>query len=131
MPKSTLFVCQSCHSNPDRPKDQPTDGTLLLNQLKTSASNPLQSEHLNIQAVGCLWTCGQPCSAAFSAPDKPTYLFTNLLPDTAATALLQFSQLYCDSNTGDIPWKQFPEALQSASIAKIPAVERSRLGSWI
>jgi predicted metal-binding protein len=27
------------------------------------------------------------------------------------------------TTTGDIPWKHFPAVLQSASIAKIPAVE--------
>jgi predicted metal-binding protein len=39
-----------------------------------------------------------------------------------APALLEFGKRYLNSNTGDIPWKEFPEALQSASIAKIPAV---------
>ncbi|NJK54033.1 MAG: hypothetical protein HC936_16915 [Leptolyngbyaceae cyanobacterium SU_3_3] len=35
MPKPTLFVCQSCHrSSEERLKDQPADGTQLLNQLK-------------------------------------------------------------------------------------------------
>jgi predicted metal-binding protein len=53
---------------------------------------------------------------------KPTYLFTNLSTDDAATALLQFGKLYLDSTTGDIPGQQFPEVLQSVSIAKIPAV---------
>jgi len=43
--------------------------------------------------------------------------------DQTAPALLEFGKRYLDSNTGDIPWKQFPEALQSARIAKIPAVE--------
>ncbi len=32
MPKHTLFVCQSCHSSEDRPKDQPADGARLLEQ---------------------------------------------------------------------------------------------------
>jgi predicted metal-binding protein len=57
-----------------------------------------------------------------SAPNKPTYLFTTLPTDETAPALLQFGHLYLNSTTGDIPWKQFPEALQSATIAKIPAV---------
>jgi predicted metal-binding protein len=62
------------------------------------------------------------CGCPFSAPDKPTYLFTTLPTDATALALLQFGKCYLDSKTGDIPWKQFPEALQSVSIAKIPAV---------
>jgi predicted metal-binding protein len=118
MSKSTLFICKSCHHSEKRPEDQPADGTLLLDQISTLAA---ERSDLEIQAVGCLWTCGQPCSAAFSHTHKPTYLFTNL-PTEAATPLLEFGKLYSDSNTGDIPWKQFPEVLQTASIAKIPVV---------
>jgi predicted metal-binding protein len=38
------------------------------------------------------------------------------------TALIEFGKRYLDSKTGDIPWKHFPEALQSVSITRIPAV---------
>ncbi len=88
----------------------------------------MQSDCLEVQAVGCLWTCGEPCAVAFSAPHKPTYLFTALPTAEAAPALLEFSRIYADNPTGDVPWKQFPEVFQSVSfesvsIAKIPAVE--------
>jgi predicted metal-binding protein len=125
MPKYTLFVCQSCHRSSEKShKDQPTDGERLLAQLNSLFTEP--SNELEIQPVGWLWTCDKPCAAAFSAPTKPTYLFTTLPTDETAPALLRFGNLYLNSNTGDIPWKQFPEVLQSASIAKISA---SRLGT--
>jgi predicted metal-binding protein len=124
MPKHTLFVCQSCHRSEERPEDQPADGAQLLEQLNTLASEQFQSEDFVIQPVACLWTCGQPCAAAFSAPHKPTYLFTGLSTDGTAAALLQFGKLYRDRKTGNVPWEQFPEALQSANVAKVPAVRR-------
>jgi predicted metal-binding protein len=121
MPKHVLFVCQSCrHSSEKRPEDQPADGTRLLEQLNTLGTEHIQSNEFEIQPVGCLWTCDRPCTVAFSALNKPTYLLTALSTAESAPALLKFGQLYADSPTGDIPWKQFPEALQSVSIAKIP-----------
>jgi predicted metal-binding protein len=96
----------------------------LLKQLNTLVAERLQSDEFGIQPVACLWTCGQPCAVAFSAPHKPTYLFTNLPTDETASALLQFGKLYRDRKTGNVPWEQFPEALQSVSVAKIPAVGR-------
>ncbi|XPM58232.2 MAG: DUF1636 family protein [Leptolyngbya sp. IPPAS B-1204] len=124
MPKHTLFICQSCHhSSEERPENQPADGTRLLEQLNTLGAEHIQSSEFEIQPVGCLWTCDKPCAVAFSAPHKSTYLFTTLPTDETAPALLQFGKRYLDSNTGDIPWKQFPEALQSVSIAKIPAID--------
>ncbi|MBE9180607.1 DUF1636 domain-containing protein [Oculatella sp. LEGE 06141] len=122
MPKHTLFICQSCHSSEERAEHQPADGARLLKQLNTLTAEQLQSAHFEIQPVGCLWTCDRPCAVAFSAPHKPTYLFTTLPTDETAPALLEFGKLYLNSKTGDIPWKQFPEMLQSVSTAKIPAV---------
>ncbi|MEP0957614.1 DUF1636 domain-containing protein [Leptolyngbya sp. FACHB-1515] len=76
---------------------------------------------LEIQAVGCLWTCSHPCAVAFSATNKLTYLFTDV-PPSEAEALLKFGELYLASENGTIAWKLFPEVLQSTTIAKIPPV---------
>lgn len=126
MLKHTLFVCQSCHrSSEERPEHQPADGAQLLKQLNTLTAEQFQADEFDIQPVACLWACGQPCAVAFSAPHKPTYLFTTLPTDETAAALLQFGKLYRDRKTGNVPWEQFPEALKSVSVAKIPAVRRA------
>jgi predicted metal-binding protein len=117
MSQHALFVCQSCHSSEDRPDHQPADGTVLLEQLCQSSQLP---DDFVIQSVGCLWTCDRPCSVAFSAPQKPTYLFTDIPIDAAA--LLEFGHLYHASNSGYVSPRRFPEVLQTASIAKIPGI---------
>ncbi|MEA5451757.1 DUF1636 domain-containing protein [Leptolyngbya sp. CCNP1308] len=124
MAKVSLFVCQSCRqSSAKQYADQPTDGTQLLDQLNLISIEKIQSNNLEVKPVSCLWVCDRPCAVAFSAPTKPTYLFTTLPTDETAPALLQFSHLYLNSTTGDIPWKQFPAVLQSTNIAKIPPAE--------
>jgi len=126
MTKHTLFVCQSCHHSEERPEHQPADGARLLEQINTLSTDRSQSDDFVIQPVNCLWTCDKPCAVAFSVPHKPTYLFTNLPTGEAAAALLEFANLYRDRKTGNVPWKEFPKALQEASIAKIP-VESKRV----
>ncbi|MBW4653084.1 MAG: DUF1636 domain-containing protein [Kaiparowitsia implicata GSE-PSE-MK54-09C] len=122
MSKHLLFVCKSCNAKSDQDQTAgPSEGIKLLNQLQTQHQVQPYPADLDIREVGCLWTCSQPCAVAFSAPGKATYLFTQV-PATAAPALLTFGTLYRDSKDGTIPWKQFPEVLQSASVAKIPAV---------
>jgi predicted metal-binding protein len=80
MLKHTLFVCQSCHhSSEEHPKDQPTDGDCLLEQLKILHTKQPQSADFEIQPTGCLWTCEKPCADAFSAPHKPSSLFINFV----------------------------------------------------
>ncbi|NJK28644.1 MAG: DUF1636 domain-containing protein [Acaryochloridaceae cyanobacterium CSU_3_4] len=107
----TLFVCKSCSAvfDHEAADDLAEGNQLLLKLLEVQQANPMH-QNLMVEPVGCLWTCDRPCAIAFSAPHKATYLFTNV-PTTAASALLQFGELYRTSKTGDIPWKQFPEIL--------------------
>ncbi|PIG94707.1 DUF1636 domain-containing protein [Gloeocapsopsis sp. IPPAS B-1203] len=122
MSKHILFVCKSCNSvHSDGIDYEKVEGAVLLNQLLHLHQDWSHQDELEIHPVGCLWTCSSPCSVAFSAPDKATYLFTKA-PSTEAEALLQFGQLYLTSKDGNIPWKQFPEVLQSAEVAKIPSL---------
>lgn len=122
MSKHILFVCKSCNSvHSDGIDYEKAEGTVLLNQLLNLYQNWSHQDELDIHPIGCLWTCSRPCSVAFSGTNKATYLFTKV-PAAAAAALLQFSQLYLASQDGNIPWKQFPEVLQSAEVAKIPSV---------
>ncbi|NJR40768.1 MAG: DUF1636 family protein [Leptolyngbyaceae cyanobacterium CSU_1_4] len=124
MSNHILFICKSC--NPESEQEHtadPSDGSKLLNQVQTLYQTWSRRDELEIQSVGCLWTCSHPCAVAFSASDKATYLFTNVFSNEA-NALLQFGELYLNSDGGDIPWKQFPEVLQSSEVAKIPPVLR-------
>jgi len=119
--KHILFVCESCNSvHSDDVNHEKSEGATLLNQLHHLHQNGAHQDELEIKPVGCLWTCDHPCSVAFSAPAKATYLLTNV-PAAEAEALLQFGTLYHHSKDGNIPWKQFPEALQSTEVAKIPS----------
>jgi len=124
MPKHTLFVCKSCHrSSEERPENQLLDGSRLLDQLNTLFPEQLKSDELEIKPVECLWACDRGCVVAVKSPDKPTYLFVDLPLDKSATALLEFVNLYIESAKGAIPWKKFPELLQSAVFAQIPPVD--------
>ncbi len=123
MSKPILFICQSCRlsdHNDDNTDNHPSDGAVLLNQLLTLHQQWSRQSELEIQPVGCLWTCRQPCAVALQSADKCTYLFTHLPPSESAEALMQFSELYLDSKDGNVPWKQIPDVLKTETIARIP-----------
>jgi predicted metal-binding protein len=125
IPKPTLFVCKSCHrSSEERPKNQPADGSILLDKLNSLCGEKFISDELEIKPVKCLWACSQGCVVAVSSHDKPTYLFVNLPPEESPTALLEFMQLYIKSRKGSVAWKRLPELLQSAIFAQIPLVSK-------
>ncbi len=124
MSKPVLFVCKSCNAgaNPDL---EPSLGSCLLNRLQE-----LNQDRCEIRAEECLWMCQQACVAAISASDyaprslrdRPTYLFTDLPLQDSAEALLEFAELYRDAKSKTIPFKTFPQVLQSVTIARIPPI---------
>lgn len=102
----------------ERSEGQPADAAVLLEQVKTQ----IHSNEIHVQPVACLWDCDRACVVAFSAPNKPTYLFSTIDRD-CANALVEFGECYAQSKTGNIPYKQFPKQLQGVAIAKIPNVK--------
>jgi predicted metal-binding protein len=123
MPKHILFVCQSCHrSSEELAENQPSDGSILLDQINSLCNQNFSSEQLEIKPVECLWACSQGCVVSVSSSNKPTYLFVNLPLQESPTALLEFLQLYIRSRKGNIAWKKFPKLLQDAMFAQIPPV---------
>lgn len=124
--KTTLFVCESCRvANPET-SDGPAEGTKLFQHLLDTHEVGAPLFELEIQATGCLWTCDHPCAIALSSPDKSTYVLAKISVaegfEKTAEAILHLSQLYSDSKDGTIPWKQFPEVLQTEIVARIPPI---------
>lgn len=125
MTKPTLFVCKSCSvsiAHDDVEDDTITEGVLLLNQLQQLNQDKSENNKLNVQAVGCLWTCDRPCSATFACPEKYTYHFVDLPVESIADALLQFSQLYKQSEDGYVLPAKMPESLRSRLLVRVPPV---------
>lgn len=121
MSSTTLLICKSCHrSAKELPEGARSDGTLLLEQLQ--ASDLTASTSIQLHPVNCLWVCDHGCAAAFRCADKATYLFSDLPVEGSADALREFAKLYANSKKGHIPWEQFPTIVQTATIAKIPAL---------
>lgn len=119
MTKPILFVCKSCRLSEQDDDHNPAEGALLLNQLLILHQNWSRQAELEIQSVGCLWTCRQACAVALQCANKSTYLFTHLSPESAE-ALIRFGELYLDSEQGTIPWAQIPAVLKTETIARIP-----------
>ncbi|NJK51704.1 MAG: DUF1636 domain-containing protein [Leptolyngbyaceae cyanobacterium SU_3_3] len=117
MTQPTLFICQSCCLSEDHPEGQPADGAVLLEQIKVHQAE--SSSEIRVQPVACLWACGSPCVVAFTAPNKPTYLFSKL-PTKSASNLIEFAEKYTQSKTGNVSYKQFPEQLKEVAISKVP-----------
>ncbi|MBE9005513.1 DUF1636 domain-containing protein [Fortiea sp. LEGE XX443] len=118
----TLFVCKSCSTvlSHDEADDRAEGNQLLLKLLEAQKNNSTYSS-LNIDSVGCLWSCVSKysCAATLVCPQKYTYHFVDLLQENV-TDLLQFSQLYQESQDGYVLPAKIPGTLRSHLLVRIP-----------
>ena len=77
---------------------------------------------MDIQAVGCLWTCDRPCSVTFACPGKYTYHFVDLNLKNSVTELQQFGELYTTSPDGYVKPPKMPGELRSRLLVRVPPV---------
>jgi predicted metal-binding protein len=116
----TLFVCTSCSAvlSHEEADERAEGNQLLLKLLEVQKNNPIDS-NINIQSVGCLWTCNRSCVATFVCLQKYTYQFVDLTEESIAD-LLQFSQMYQESKDGYVVPPKLPGKLRSHLLVRIP-----------
>ena len=144
---TTIFVCTTCRSAGQslEPKEERA-GFRLFEALslgaRTSGSAAatglqLAQDELHAQErtgrsaltefalvpVECLSVCKRPCTVAFAAPGKWTYVYGDLPDETSALTILAGAKLYAEAPDGLIPWKQRPDALKKGVVARIPPLE--------
>ncbi|PSO49707.1 MAG: hypothetical protein BRC33_05850 [Cyanobacteria bacterium SW_9_44_58] len=122
MSENIFFICESCRLNTANSNDEESQlaGTILLNQLKAEHQNWSLKNEFEIQGVGCLCACDQPCVFALAGTNKPTYLFAGLPAEGIATDILTLGEFYRDRANGLVPNYKLSEILQTARIARIP-----------
>jgi len=124
MKQATLFICEGCTFNSEESKPEDiTGGKYLLNQLQELWGDWSRQEELIIKPVGCLCICDRACACAISATHKPTFLFGDIPPENRASAILEMSELYLDSENGYVPLYKLPKVLQPARLARIPPLQ--------
>lgn len=125
MTKHTLLVCKSCSAtiaHDDVENDTITEGILLLQKLQELHQDEFENSELNIQAVGCLWTCDRPCSVTFACSGKYTYHFVDLNYADSVSELRQFSKLYLNSLDGYVKPLEMPGELRSNLLVRVPPI---------
>ncbi|MEH7827586.1 DUF1636 domain-containing protein [Gemmobacter denitrificans] len=116
MAQALLHVCTTCRREGAAPPDGPRPGAQLLAAL---LAEPLP-EGVAILPVECLSACSNGCAVALSAPDKWTYVYGRMDPETHAAAILQGAAAYAATADGLVPWRERPEIFRKQSLARIP-----------
>lgn len=121
MASDTLFVCilcQSCQSESEQ--EGLSAGQSLFNQLQQELQSRGKDEQIHLQPVRCMGACDRSCVVAFTAPNKLTFILSQLSPTYAVPQLLQFSEQYMACSDGKVPYKERPAAVKQGIHAVLP-----------
>lgn len=78
-------------------------------------------EDFGISGTACLSGCARPCTVAFVADGKTSYLFGDVDPNEDLSALVEFARLYRARENGMTRLDERPGVLRGKCLARIPS----------
>lgn len=78
-------------------------------------------EDFEISGVACMAGCDRPCTVAYHASRKATYLFGDIEADTDVGDLVDFAKQYAHLHDGWCTSFDRPGKLKKTTLARVPA----------
>jgi predicted metal-binding protein len=95
-----------------------TDGAVLAALIESAASD---IPGLRTRRVSCLMGCTHGCNVAVQAAGKLCYTIGNFAADAeAAHGIVAWAALHAESATGQVPYKQWPQAVKGHFVTRHP-----------
>lgn len=111
-----ITICDTCKRDDwDERGSALTDGEKLANLIE-GADKPAT---LRTRRVSCMMGCKHGCNVAVQGPGKLAFTIGNFEPDsTAAQAIIDYAALHAESATGQVPFRQWPQAIKGHFITR-------------
>lgn len=116
-----LFVCDTCRYQPDLRKHEGRSGGVRFAEQIELRLREAPIAGVQLRRVSCLMACTRHCTVHVRSVGKIGYVIGNFTPDAAsATTLLEYVDLYRQSDTGTVPYRSWPAAIKGHFIARTP-----------
>lgn len=98
-------------------------GLTLIAQLNAAiaAAGPTLEQSFEVSGTTCMAGCNRPCTVAFSASAKASYLFGDIGTEADIDSLTEFARFYADRADGMSRMAERPARLRHKLMARIPA----------
>lgn len=115
----TIFVCVACQrSRADLPEGFDRPGLDLAEALRQRIA--ASGSTIPVEPVDCLAVCDRPCTVAFAAGGKWTYLIGDLDSATHTDEIVSAATHYAASANGIVAWKDRPASFRKGVVARVP-----------
>lgn len=113
-----ITICDTCKRDGWEQSDMAqTDGERLADLIEAKADGgPVRTRR-----VSCLMGCTHGCNVAIQSAGKLNYTLGRFTPDAeAAEAILGYARLHADSDSGQVPYRQWPEGVKGHFVTRHP-----------
>jgi predicted metal-binding protein len=122
-----IVFCTTCRF-PDGSKLGPdglTAGETLARHAEAAVAERGGRHDFAVARQACLWNCSRPCSVVFRDERRFSYVTGGHGPyRSQAEAIIAWFDLHGTSETGEVPFRQWPAEMRGHFIARIPPVRR-------
>lgn len=121
---TVITVCDTCKTeNTLSPDAAEKDGAKLAALVETAN---LANTDVTVRRHSCLMGCSHGCNIAIQAPDKLTYVLGRFEPtEDAAKGIVEYAALHSQSALGQVPFKQWPQAIKGHFVSRIPTLTKA------
>ena len=118
-----VVVCSTCRFSAEE-RDDPAGrrgGALLADALHAAKAADPAFADVAVQAMPCLFACTEFCTVHLRGPGKVGYVMGRFAADAeAARAILEYAAHFAASDTGQVPFKQWPAGVKGHFITRTP-----------
>ena len=114
-----ITICDTCKRE-DLPlrADGRTQGEALADMIETAAAGV---DTVRTRRTSCLMGCKSGCNVAIQAPQKLCYTLGDFVPsDEAAKGIVAYAAAHADSDTGQVPYRTWPQAIKGHFVTRHP-----------
>ena len=130
-PGPAVVACNTCRHSPDANGDANggagggadgrSDGARLAAALHRVKASDQGYDGVAVQEMPCLFACRDACAVHLRGAGKIGYVLGRFRPDEdAARAILDYARAYARSDTGEVPFDDWPEGVKGRFLTRTP-----------
>lgn len=122
---TTITVCETCkRADWNVEKNAQTDGEALAELVEQAAAG---TNDVVVRRHACLMGCDFACNIAIQSPDKLNYVLGKFEPtQTDAQGIVDYATLHANSETGQVPYREWPQAIKGHFRARLPLLPETK-----
>ncbi len=113
-----ITICDTCNIvKPETPPEQ-TDGERFAGLVESAA---VGRAGVQVRRHSCLMGCRTGCNVIIQGAGKMTYVLSAFEPTAdSAQGVVDYAICHSESESGQVPFRQWPEAVKGHFTARIP-----------